>query len=58
MIDVLQEPPMNLDDWRSRINNLDDEILKLLNQRGTAALRASLVELANSKYCTYTSESN
>src|SRR5260370_21405289 len=30
---------MNLDDWRSRINNLDDEILKLLNQRGTAALR-------------------
>ncbi|MCI0546667.1 MAG: prephenate dehydratase, partial [Candidatus Rokubacteria bacterium] len=30
---------MNLDDWRSRINNLDDEILRLLNQRGTAALR-------------------
>jgi chorismate mutase/prephenate dehydratase len=30
---------MNLDDWRSRINNLDEEILKLLNQRGTAALR-------------------
>jgi chorismate mutase/prephenate dehydratase len=30
---------MNLDDWRSRINNLDDEILELLNQRGTAALR-------------------
>ena len=30
---------MNLDDWRSRINNLDDEILKLLNQRGIAALR-------------------
>ena len=30
---------MNLDDWRSRINSLDDEILKLLNQRGTAALR-------------------
>ncbi len=30
---------MNLDEWRSRINNLDDEILKLLNQRGTAALR-------------------
>ena len=30
---------MNLDDWRSRINNLDDEILKLLNQRGTAALQ-------------------
>jgi len=30
---------MNLDDWRSRINDLDDEILKLLNQRGTAALR-------------------
>ena len=30
---------MNLDAWRSRINDLDDEILKLLNQRGTAALR-------------------
>ncbi len=30
---------MNLDDWRSRINSLDDEILKLLNQRGTAALQ-------------------
>jgi chorismate mutase/prephenate dehydratase len=30
---------MNLDDWRSRINNLDDEILNLLNQRGDAALR-------------------
>jgi len=30
---------MNLDDWRSRINHLDEEILKLLNQRGTAALR-------------------
>ncbi len=30
---------MNLDDWRSRINNLDEEILKLLNQRGTAALQ-------------------
>jgi chorismate mutase/prephenate dehydratase len=30
---------MNLDDWRSRINSLDDEILKLLNQRGTAAFR-------------------
>ena len=30
---------MNLDDWRSRINSLDEEILKLLNQRGTAALR-------------------
>ena len=28
---------MNLDDWRSRINSLDDEILKLLNQRGDAA---------------------
>ncbi|MGH7299945.1 MAG: prephenate dehydratase [Candidatus Rokuibacteriota bacterium] len=30
---------MNLDDWRSRINNLDEEILKLLSQRGTAALQ-------------------
>src|SRR4026207_285167 len=30
---------MNLDDWRARINSLDEEILKLLNQRGTAALR-------------------
>lgn len=30
---------MNLDDWRSRINSLDEEILKLLNQRGTAALQ-------------------
>jgi len=29
---------MNLDDWRSRINTLDAEILDLLNQRGTAAL--------------------
>lgn len=30
---------MNLDDWRSRINDLDEEILELLSQRGTAALR-------------------
>jgi chorismate mutase/prephenate dehydratase len=30
---------MNLDDWRSRINKLDDEILELLNQRGRAALQ-------------------
>jgi len=29
---------MNLDDWRSRINNLDHEILALLNQRTDAAL--------------------
>jgi chorismate mutase/prephenate dehydratase len=29
---------MDLDDWRSRINNLDAEILTLLNQRGQAAL--------------------
>jgi chorismate mutase/prephenate dehydratase len=29
---------MDLDDWRSRINNLDTEILNLLNQRGQAAL--------------------
>jgi len=30
---------MDLDDWRSRINNLDAEILNLLNQRGNAALQ-------------------
>ncbi len=30
---------MNLDEWRSRINDLDEEILQLLNQRGHAALR-------------------
>ena len=30
---------MNLDDWRSRINNLDEQILDLLNQRGSAALQ-------------------
>src|SRR5947199_9867998 len=30
---------MNLDDWRSRINTLDAEILNLLNQRGQAALQ-------------------
>ena len=30
---------MNLDDWRSRINNLDEQILNLLNQRGSAALQ-------------------
>jgi len=30
---------MDLDDWRSRINNLDEEILTLLNQRGQAALQ-------------------
>src|SRR6185436_2104464 len=30
---------MDLDDWRSRIDNLDTEILKLLNQRGHAALQ-------------------
>jgi len=30
---------MDLDDWRSRINNLDAEILSLLNQRGQAALQ-------------------
>ncbi|OGL20061.1 MAG: chorismate mutase [Candidatus Rokubacteria bacterium RIFCSPLOWO2_12_FULL_71_19] len=29
---------MNLDDWRSRINTLDKEILNLLNQRADAAL--------------------
>ncbi|MBI4593919.1 MAG: prephenate dehydratase, partial [Candidatus Rokubacteria bacterium] len=30
---------MNLDDWRSRINDLDNQILHLLNQRAEAALR-------------------
>jgi chorismate mutase/prephenate dehydratase len=30
---------MNLDDWRSRINELDNQILQLLNQRAEAALR-------------------
>src|SRR2546425_247252 len=30
---------MNLDDWRSRINELDNQILDLLNQRAEAALR-------------------
>jgi chorismate mutase-like protein len=29
---------MSLDDWRSRINNLDNQILDLLNQRAEAAL--------------------
>jgi chorismate mutase/prephenate dehydratase len=29
---------MNLDDWRSRINDLDNQILNLLNQRAEAAL--------------------
>src|SRR4029453_2398130 len=31
--------PMNLDDWRSRINDLDNQILQLLNQRAEAALQ-------------------
>jgi chorismate mutase/prephenate dehydratase len=30
---------MDLDEWRSRINSLDEEILNLLNQRGHAALK-------------------
>jgi len=30
---------MSLDDWRSRINTLDNEILNLLNQRAEAALK-------------------
>jgi chorismate mutase/prephenate dehydratase len=30
---------MNLDDWRSRINNLDNQILHLLQQRAEAALK-------------------
>jgi chorismate mutase/prephenate dehydratase len=29
---------MNLDDWRSRINDLDNQLLNLLNQRAEAAL--------------------
>jgi chorismate mutase/prephenate dehydratase len=30
---------MNLDEWRSRINNLDDQILNLLNQRAEVVLK-------------------
>jgi len=30
---------MSLDDWRSRINNLDTQILNLLNERAEAALK-------------------
>src|ERR1043166_558400 len=30
---------MNLDDWRSRINELDEQILNLLSQRAHAALQ-------------------
>src|SRR3990172_5586156 len=30
---------MNLDDWRSRINDLDNQILQLLTQRAEAALQ-------------------
>ena len=30
---------MDLDEWRSRINNLDGQILNLLNQRAEAALK-------------------
>jgi len=30
---------MNLDDWRSRINDLDNRILQLLNQRAEAVLK-------------------
>src|SRR5215467_8674510 len=30
---------MDLDEWRSRINNLDNQLLNLLNQRAEAALR-------------------
>src|SRR5215510_157801 len=33
-----QGASMNLDDWRSRINDLDNQILNLLNQRADAAL--------------------
>ena len=30
---------MDLDEWRSRINNLDNQILLLLNERAEAALK-------------------
>ena len=30
---------MDLDEWRSRINNLDNQILHLLNQRAEAVLK-------------------
>ena len=30
---------MDLDEWRSRINDLDEQILTLLNKRAEAALR-------------------
>jgi chorismate mutase / prephenate dehydratase len=30
---------MDLGDWRSRINDIDNQILNLLNQRAEAALR-------------------
>src|SRR5262245_30065711 len=30
---------MNLDDWRSRINDLDEQILNLLTQRAVAAVQ-------------------
>src|SRR5262245_8369934 len=42
---------MDLDDWRSRINSLDEEILNLLNQRGTAVLR--IAELKRQKDLPY-----
>jgi len=35
---------MDLDDWRSRINNLDNQILNLLNQRAEAALNIGEVK--------------
>ena len=35
---------MNLDDWRSRINDLDNQLLNLLNQRAEAALRIGVLK--------------
>jgi chorismate mutase/prephenate dehydratase len=35
---------MDLDDWRSRINNLDNQILNLLNQRAETALNIGEVK--------------
>ena len=40
---------MDLDDWRSRINNLDEQILDLLNQRAEAALQIG--ELKDARIC-------
>src|SRR5437660_1022935 len=39
---------MDLGDWRSRIDNLDNQILLLLNQRAEAALNVTLDRLIDS----------